>query len=103
MQDNNVLSYLSPSEQSPRRTHSALGWISLACPVLLIGLFLGPVRAMSERSGILVLASLVGLGIILSVVALIEASIHKRRRTIPKATLFFYLAVLWWLAVALTF
>ena len=36
MQEKNVLSYMSPNEQSLRRTHSTLGWISLACPVLLM-------------------------------------------------------------------
>ena len=105
MRDKNVLSYMSPNEQSPRRTHSALGWISLACPVLLmlfIGWYFSPLGQMSLSSGFSVLVSLVGLGTIVSIVALIEASIYKRRRTIPKATFLFYLAVPWLVAAAFT-
>jgi hypothetical protein len=102
MQDKNILSYMSPNEQSPRRTHSVLGWISLACPVLLLGSCLAPFGVMSERSGIPTFAGLVILGIIVSIAALIDASRHTRRRAIPKATLFFYLAILWFVEVMLT-
>lgn len=105
MQEKNVLSYMSPNEQSLRRTHSTLGWISLACPVLLmlfIGSCFGPLGWMNESSGISVLASLIGLGTIVSTFALIEASRHERRKTIPKATLFFYLVILWLTEVVVT-
>ena len=98
LQDKNILSYMSPNEPSPGRTHSIMGWISLACPVLVTGSCIMPVGPMSRHSGVLVLTGLVILGIIVSVVALFEASIHKRRRAIPRATLFFYLVFLWFVA-----